>query len=588
MATNNIPGKRSFASVLILFVQDDYEAWLKDAASAQKSLEDEAAQAVERSGTAEPDGDDEKTPSTTTVFDQPSPLEAPLTASLEDLRNERREKMSHSTRIQVEASTGDRELDLEGIRLAVSRTEARLGGNMAGACATALRTLEAECPALFVVDWGMHAEFSFSRKLRSPDDRWTTACLQLEGEIADWLTRRAGALAAAPKPNSRRSSGHAARDEFNDSSVPASAVPPAEGDRVWEALEAFQLRAGNVVDDRHSSAEMTMEEIDGELDRKIRAWMENVENAATDLCAAERASYHETVDTLRTLDDLFGLPEGENTTSNADRIRAVTCTAANTLATELSATSQGRLFAGEGGCLEEEVRRAIQEVCQRSDTNSSRCESRQELEPPPVVGFGNNTEASLPPRPEGTEGGSRSIARSNDRAGPPNSEPTSEGAESGVEVGCGGSEGDKENGPLITAIWLCRLTYICRLRGMVMRVVRAVERCEAKVLSTRTSVRRLKRRRVQLEHEGFNVATKVVRRALEECDHAIIADILENGIPVGHQFVVAAAFECFLFSARAVISLQRHAWIYPQNSCAETFYLPDNWFLFSGKFTTED
>lgn len=551
--------KRSFASFLILFVQDEHEAWAKDTASAQKSLEDEAAQAIEGSGTAEPEGDDEKTPSTTdaTVFDQPSPLEVPLATLLEDLRRERRAKMSHSTRIQVEASTGEREMDIEGIRSAVCQTEARLGGTMAGACmspsplATALRTLETECPALFVVDWAMHAEFSFSRKLRNPDDRWTTACLHLEGEIADWLTRRADALAAAS--NSRRSSGHAARDEFNDSSPPASAVPTAEGDRVWEALEAFQLRAGDVVDDRHSSAEMTMKEIDGELDRKVRAWMENVENAATDLCAAERASYHETVEALRTLDTLFGLPEEENATSNADRIRAVTRTAADTLATELSAMSQGRHFAGQGGCLEEEVRRAIQEVCQRSRANLSKRESRQKIEFPPVVDFENhNQRALLPQCPEDAEEGSSLVERSNDRAGPPNSEPTSEGA-SGVDVGGGRSEGDKRNGPLTTAIWLCRLTHTCRLRGVVMRVVRAVERCEAKVLSTRASMRRLKRRRVQLEHEAFNVATNAVRRALEECDHAIIADILENGIPVGrHLFYIYCSSIRVFFSVRQV------------------------------------
>lgn len=525
---------------MTLFVQEDHEAWLKDAASAQKILEDEAAQILEGSSTAEPDGDDAKTVSTAAaVVDQHSPLAVPLTASLEDLRSERRASMSHSTRIQVEASTGDRELDLEGVRLAISQTEARREGGIASACApppsltAALRQLEAECPALFVVDWAALAEFSFSKKLRAPDDRWTTACLQLEGEIADWLTRRDDALVAAS--NNRRSGGRAIGDGYNDCSVTASAVPPAEGDRVWKALEAFQLGAGDVVDDRHSSAETTMREIDDEADQKVRGWIGNVENAAADLCAAERASYHETVETLRTLDALFGLQE-EHTSSNADRIRAVTCTAADTLATELSTTSQGRHFASEGGCLEEEVRRAVQEVCQDNGTNPSAREPRPKLAPLPVVGFENQQEALLPQGHEGTEEGASLIGRSNDRAGL-NSEPTSDGAEPGVDAGGGGSEGDKESGSLTTAIWLCRLQYICRLRGVVMRLVRAVGRCEAKVLSMRASLRRLKRRRVQLEHEGFSVATSTVRRALEECDHAIIADILENGIPVGHHLV---------------------------------------------------
>lgn len=519
---------------LTLFAQDDHEVWLEDVASSQKSLEGEAAQAFQHSSTAEPDGEEHAA-----VADQPSPLAVPLMASLEDLRHERRANMSHSTRIQVEASTGDRELDLEGIRLAVSQVEGQPGEGTSGACpppslVAALRKLEAECSALFVVDWAAHAEFSFSSKLRAPDDRWTTACLQLEREIANWLTRRDDALAAAS--NSRRSGGRATKDGFNDNSVISSAVPPAEGDHVWEALEAFQLRAGDVVDDRHSSAETTMEEIDGELDLKVRVWIENVETAATDLCAAERASYHETVETLRTLDALFGLPKEEDPCSNAGRIRAVACTAADTLATELSTTSQGYHFPSRGGCLEEEVRRAIQEVCQHSDTNSPRRNGRQEVEPLPVVAFENRQEAPLPQMHEGAEEGSSVMGRSDDGARP-NSEPTSE-REEPVEAGGGGSEGDKEKGPLTAAVWLCRLTYICRLRGVVMRIVRAVEQCEANVLSMRASLRRLKRRRVQLEHESFSVATATVRQALEKCDHDIIADILENGIPVGHHSFV--------------------------------------------------
>lgn len=496
-------------------------------ASARERLEGEAIETLEGSSVAEPVGDD------AAVFDRPSPLAVPLTASLENLRAERRASMPHSTRIQVETLTGDRELNLEDVRSAVSRADAWRGGGDASAApswAVVMKNLEAKCPALPVVDWAANALFSFCGELRAPDDRWTTACLQLERQIAGWVTRVGEAPRAAP--NGRSRGGRAKRDATDTDGLPAvtSATPPTEGDIVWTALETFQLETGDVVDDRHCSAEAITREIDAEADRRVRAWIGDIENAAADLCAAERTSYLETAETLRVLDRLFGLNEGPASRST-DRVRKAVRAAGDALTEGLSPTSEDHTLTSEGGRLQEEIRRAVQD--QDRETSSTH-ESRSDVAAHPLVDH-RNQQAVLRSQglvgieeETGLTGGGNNVVEAL-------SNPTSRAAEPGVDVGRGQDEQDRGSAALAAAVWRCRLTYICRLRGIVMRLARVVRGCEAKVSSMQAALRRLKRRRVQLEHEGFSVAASMVRRALEECDHATIEDILENGIPVGRR-----------------------------------------------------
>lgn len=457
--------------------------------------------------------------------------------------------MSHSTRIQVEALTGDRDLSLEDVRSAVAQADARRGGGHAAAAiladdaaaspsspplAVAIKNLEAECPALSVVDWAANALFSFCGELRAPDDRWTTACLQLERQIAGWVTRMGDAHAAVP--NSRSRGGRAKRDRNGGRPAVAPAMLPAEGDSVWAALETFQLETGDVVDDRHCSAEATTREINAEADRKVRAWIGGIENAAADLCAAERTSYLETVETLRSLDRLFGLEE-DHASSSTDRVREAVRAAADALTKGLPPASGDHASGSDGGYLREEVRRAVQDVYHR-DRERVTLPAREpchDVAAHPLASDRNQQDAVPSPGLGGIEAGTGSIGRGSDWSAETLSNPTRSGSEPTVGAGSGQVEGGSECVALAAAIWRCRLTYICRVSGVVMRLIRAVRGCEAKVSSMRGALRRLKRRRVQLEHEGFSVAASLVRRAIEECNHAIIHDILENGIPVGRR-----------------------------------------------------
>eukprot|EP00903_Cladosiphon_okamuranus_P008129 g7829.t1 len=395
----------------------------------------------------------------------------------------------------------------------------------------AIKNLEAECPALSVVDWAANALFSFCGELRAPDDRWTTACLQLERQIEGWVTRMGETHAAVP--NSRSRDGRAKRDGNGGCPAVASATPPAEGDTVWAALETFQLETGDVVDDRHCSAETTMREINAEADRKVRAWIGDIENAAADLCVAERTSYLETVETLRALDRLFGLEEN-HASSSTDRVREAARAAADALTKGMSPTPGDDLLWSDGGRLREEVRRTVQDVYHRDQEKValSAREPRHDVSAHPLAGDRNQQAAFPSQRLGGIEEGTGSIGQGSDRSAEPLNNTTTRGSEPSVCAGSGQVERGRESMALATAIWRCRLTYVCRLRGIVMRLIRAVRGCEAKVSSMRGAVRRLKRRRVQLEHKGFSIAASLVRRALEECDHAIIQDILENGIPV--------------------------------------------------------
>lgn len=526
-------------------MQDEHQVY---EASARKNLEDAAAQALESNSAADPDGA-ASTPSTVaTVIDRPSPLSVPLTASLEDLRRERRRSMSHSTRIRVEALTGDRELDLDQIRMVISRGYARREGSCVSespmtfggpppsvsspSSTQLLRKLEAECSALCVLDWAAAAEFSFSRELRKPDQRWTAACVKLEGRIADWLSRRKVALAAAR--GSRRRGGRVARDGRGCQEAATTPIPPVEEDQVWQALESFQLEAGDVVDDRHSSAEAITREIGDEAEQRMRAWARNLESAAAGLCAAERATHLEAVGTLDALNRLFGLEEDESTGS-VDLLRGDACAAADALWKELSVALKEQLCVSAGGGFENEVRCAVEEVYEDCGTTPSDHDPSQRLERLQALGPENQAEASLPRENKNVDDGLVGSYGSGEANSHTTGSAISSTTRTAVDLGSGKSDGEEDNGAWAMAVWRCRQTYVCRLRGIVVRISRAAERCEAKVSSMRAALRRLKRHRVQVEHEGISTGTATVRRALEECDYTTIAEILENGIPVGRR-----------------------------------------------------
>ncbi|CAM9645345.1 unnamed protein product [Scytosiphon promiscuus] len=515
--------------------------------AARKSQEERAAQALESGSAAEPDGGANSPSTTATAIDRPSPLTIPLTSCLEDSRRQRRRRMSHATRIWVEALSGDRELDLDGIRTVISHANARKEGPGASAvtitlgsttsppsasspCSTqALRKLEAECSALFVVDWAAAAEFSFSTELRNPDQRWTAACNKLEGEIASWLERRRGTLPAGRSTRSR--GGPAPWDGRGCPSAATAAVAMQKENCVWQALEAFQLEAGDVVDDRHSSVEAVMKEIGEEAGRRVRAWTRNVENAAAGLCVVERATHLETVAALGVLDRLFGLEDDERA-GTADQSKGAACAAVDALGKELSTALGDRLYPSEGGAFKEELRRTIEEVYEECRATSPAHDPSQKLAALQALDSASQPEAPSSQRCQDVGDGlvhgddidEASICRVS----------SATISTTTAKFASGSSKGDTEEeaGALAIAVWRCRHTYICRLRGLVMRMLRAIEHCEAKVSSMLAALRRLKRHRVQVEHEGISTGTAVVRRALEECDFTAIADILENGIPV--------------------------------------------------------
>lgn len=512
---------------LVLVVQDDHQVWQEDAKSAQERSEDGAVHTLPAE-LAQPDSEVEEhaasTDNCTTSAIALSPLTLPLEASLEDLRRERRATMSHATRLRVEAMMGDRELDLEGVRSVISQTEvtrrgdAGIDGGGAGTSSrlkVSLQTLEAECTASTVNEWVTAAEFSFSTALRTPDDRWAAVCLRLENEIAGWLARREE---ASGDRHTRGRRGDSISEGVGGRANPRSVAPPGVGDRVWEALEMFEIEAGDIVDDRHASAEMTATNINDEADLVLRDWTEKVEVAAIEMCAAERASYYETVATLRALDGLFGLQEDRS--GSLEAAREAACAAAGALVEEASSVLGGRNHANEGRVLVTEVRRAA-DACQRKIATPSARGAR----------------AGCPPLPQ-EEGGA--ITPSKTRGVTEDQPPYGQQPPTlmlGEDTPHGGTETEECGGALTAAIWRCRLAYARRLGGVVTRLAEAAERCEAKVASTKGAVKRLKRRRVQLEHEGVSTAASTVRRALEDFDRVAIRNILHNGVPVRQCYI---------------------------------------------------
>lgn len=508
-------------------VQDDHQVWQKNAKPAQECPEDGAAQTLPAES-AQPESVAEEcaasTDNHTTSAIALSSLTLPLEASLEDLRRERRAAMSHATRLRVEALTGDRELDLEGIQSVISRTEAARRGDAgldggdpstSSPLKLSLQKLEAECTASVVIEWVTAAEFSFSTVLRTPDDRWAAVCLRLENEIAGWLTRREEAIGDR---HARGRRGESTNEGVGGRVDPRSAAPPGVGDPVWEAIEMFEIEAGNIVDDRHASAEVTAANINDEADLILCAWTEKVEGAAAELCAAERASYSEAVATLRVLDGLFGLEEDRSISLEAAREAA--CAAAGALVDDASSALAGRRHANEGRVITTEVRRAA-DVCGRKIAIPSARGAQAECTPPPQA----DGDAITP-----------SEARGVTEDQPPYEQQTSTST-LGEDTPYGGTETEECDGALATAIWRYRLSYAHRVGGVVTRLARAVECCEAKVASTRAAVKRLKRRRVQLEHDSVGAAASAVRRALEDFDRVAIRSILHNGVPVCQCYI---------------------------------------------------
>lgn len=488
-----------------------------------------------------------------------SPLTRPLMASLGDMRRQRRARMSYATRVHVEALTGERELDLAGVRSAVALEERRRGrGSEDDACddasnallplkSEALQRLETECSASFVVDWTAAAEFSFAQGLRTPDERWTTVCLKLEDEIAGWLARREET--AAPKTSNRsrgRGRGRSnANGESGHEATSSLAAPPTDEDQVWEVLEAFELEAGDIVDDRHASAEATMRDIDSEAEQRMLAWTESVAIAAADLCVAERDGHHETVETLRVLNSLFGLSE-PCSSEGLELLKASAREAVDALVKGLSAVvSAGRGLGKGGNSLEEEVQRAIQEVSPPYDRMTSSAHETREVVQSGERGTAlHGVDGSQYHNGVHLQAGQQILNVSGvftvDDSVDLSSDLT-------IAAGVGSSlsrEADtassndkvsETGGPLVVAIWRCRHIYACRLRRVVARLERAVARCKAIASSTRGRLRQLKRRRVQLEHESISTSASIVREALAGCDLVAIKDMIQHGIPVRAQ-----------------------------------------------------
>lgn len=514
---SNRPGRKHSTSFLL---QDGYEVWLKDRASSAEVSENGIPQTLGGAG-LEAQTDAANVKESNPDVERSIAPTFPLMASLEDLRKQRRTNMSHTTRIYVEALLGDRFLDVEGIRSTIAVTKSREGNE--GETSTgdsssplfmvALKKLEAECQASSLVEWAKVAEFSFSRGLRSPDDRWTAVCIRLEDDIASWFARSYDTTKEC-QPGSG-----------------GSGLPLHEGD-AREALENFEIQAGDIVDDRHASAEATMRIIDGEAEHRVRSWTEVVAAAAAEICAVERNHHHETIETLRALDGLFGL--GEHCSSSPEDIREATRTAADALTKELSVASEGREFGTSGIFLEEEVRNATQEVSTDTRSIISDPGARETSSWYPTANQESQHRKSSARQEAFAEDGfeARSDARDKKK--------TNSGEELHIaprgDSDSGRNEKDEGTRALTTAIWLSRKQYVCRLRGVVVRLTRAIGLCYAKVSSMQTALRRLKRCRVQLEYKGISVATSSVRRALEECDHVVIRDIIQNGIPVSKLY----------------------------------------------------
>lgn len=495
-----------------------------------------------------------------------SPLASPLMNSLKEIRDKRRGRMSHATRIRVESLTGERYLDSEGVQEALELAAKSIrptvkrspdGMKVVRSATEALQKLEGECAASSVFDWMTAAEYSFVRGLRAPDKRWTVACLRLEDGIADFIARRDETAAADTQ--ARGKSRIATTNNIRGVGTEHCHIhaPPTERGSVWESIEAFELETGDIVDDRHATVEAVCHEIDAEAQRLVSAWARGASVAAADLCAAERCSHLEAVRTLCSLHALFGL-EIEPAAVDLQTARMTARTVADGLTSELSnAAASGLDFLGNGGGreLKEEVRLA----CEQAEVTAI---GRIDFVADGDIAVnpnGNNGEGTasmgdvartdeLQAQEWDVEGDSR-LDRRRDGVEEDTSHLIRRGVESrDCDVGHGAAEHknvDGEEKALAIGVWKSRYSYICRVWGVVTRLVKAVKQSELLTASTVARMKFMKRRRVQLEHEAMGVAAAAVKRAFADCDDDAIRDMIQQGIPVSSSLHNANMLQAF-------------------------------------------
>lgn len=543
-----------------------YEAWVRENTAARDMLAEASAVAGASEVALPSDVEVTSTPGedSSSPVARASPLDVPLTDSLEHVRNQRRRGMTHAMRIRVEALSGERELDIQGVRTVIARVENIKGGGEksyihekeASPVATAapkispteaLQRLEANCTASFVVDWVAAAEFSFACKLREPDERWTAACLRLEQEVAAFVARCDKATVNG-KSRGRTHTICGQRREVGHGDLLALKSAPAEGDRVWDALEDFELGAGDVVDNRHEIVSMASGDIVTETQERMHTWVAEAVSAAADLCAVERDAYLDIVASLRDFDALFGLDEHGSSGLEPTRTAARNAAAGLTVDSLIWSGGEDRVNEkgiGNGGdyleCLQEQILLAQEEVSPADRTTTSfsnvttlgtsmATRDPVELSGDPAregehsaigqevtSGFGTGSEEWYEP---GVGNGNNSTKGEQGESQHSHNRDTDHPREKGTE------------GTLGTALWKCRHVYVCRIRGVLGRLATAVKRCETLTSSTLERIKRSRCRRVQLEHECVCAAASTVRRALEDCDKFAMEDMLQHGIPV--------------------------------------------------------
>lgn len=529
----------------------------------QRQLERDEAKDADRESERDPNGSDDRDansyPPGTDLPCRPSdspPSEALLTSGLERLRAERRRGMSHANRIHVEALSKERVLDLCGMRslvAGVDLTDADENGPEGGQdhsmmdmddeveFEVALHRLETECTASFMVDWLSAIEFSYAQGLRAPDPRWTALCARLNQEMARLYAtlEKCRNTAAAGRPRSRKP----AKDRF-EAGVrgvrDVEAVLSGEGRRIRDVLEAFEHEAGNVVDERHETADAVYLEVEAEAPERIKAWAEAACGAAADLCSAERRSYLRQAGALRALSPFLD-PSGASP-SEYDRVRSVALKAGDALASELSALRNNRELRDGGEALESQVLRAIAEGVAppgggrwtdvggtrgRSGADSSSTTGASAIGPPGVASDSVQTCSG--------EGDWTSHPRDANA-------PCGERASCGVDPTRGNNlcSGPEVEGALAIALWKCRHRYRCRVRSVVARLARALEQCEISTSRTLSRLKRFKRRRVELEHAAVCSAVSNLRHSLASCDDTEFGRVARAGIQVSPACAIPA------------------------------------------------
>lgn len=459
-----------------------------------------------------------------------SPLEISLISPLEALWARRRCEMCHNTRVRMEALCVERELDLSGIKALILKAEGR-GGNesksnhegvsrgtaVAGKYeAGSLYKLEMECMAFSLIDWLVNAEFYFVSGLRAPDDRWTTECFRLEQEIA--LIRQKYDVHDDIRERVQEDSGREGH---------ITRLSKEKADHIRDALETFELEAGNIVDDRYATADATFMHLKDEAQARLKAWARAASGAAAEVCETQWAEHAENVELLESLSSFFDLEEMSSGECESARVAAQE--AGETLNFELSEVTSGRDL-GEGGEeLEKEIHLAL-ELLPPSGPPEIFKEREQEVVPtdPAYV----DTSAS-----GGHEAASSvDICVGKDPRGREGRNPQPMKAGQGIRsigtldndftVGHGAGEA------LTAALWMCRYIHLCRARGIIARLSRSINWCETLIVSTLNRLRRLKRRRVKLEHESVGNVVSALRRAVADSDGTKFRRMLQHGISV--------------------------------------------------------